>query len=168
MHLWKSLKGHICHCRETEAWLLRRQEGKSRQGRVFHSEERFWAEGIPVLSLCVQGDSRSLANCPCGDMGCHQAPTLNSQKQLPKRIDRQTPSSSRMWKRSWRHGVYGEGVEKCPTTPHLSARVVCRDPVTSPFLWGKHWPRPRVCLSAREKGQAWPKPGDGSVHREQT
>ena len=53
-------------CRETEACLLRREEGMSRAGRVLHYEEGVWAENMPVLSLWAQGDSISLATCPWG------------------------------------------------------------------------------------------------------
>ena len=53
------------------------------------------------------------------------------------------------------------------TAPQPSARVVCRDPVASPLLWGRHWPSPRVCMSFRAKALAVPTPGDCSVHRVQ-
>ena len=38
-------------CGEMEAWLLRRHEGTTREGRMFHSEKGVWAEGRPVLCL---------------------------------------------------------------------------------------------------------------------
>ena len=52
-------------CGEMEAWLLRRHEGTTRSGGVLHSEERFWAEGRPVLCLWYQGDSH-LSQGPTG------------------------------------------------------------------------------------------------------
>ena len=61
------------------------------------------------------------------------------------------PSSSKMWQHCRWQGVC-RGRQSL-TAPHPSARAACRVPISSPLLWGRHWPSPRVRLSARAKGK---------------
>ena len=95
----------------------------------------------------------------------HQAPTLTSRKQLREITGRQMPSSSMMWRLGGGTGIKGKEWGQSPKAPY-SVHGRCagiRSPLLS--LWGKHWPSPRIRLSARVKGQAMPTLGNGSVHR---
>ena len=123
-------------CGEMEAWLLRRHEGTTRQGRVLPSEEGAWAEGRPVLCLWSQGDSISLATCPKGRRACPQVPYPELAETTPWRNGQSDAVFHQDVAALWvAGGVPGKERRPSPTVPNPSARAVCRDPVASSLLW---------------------------------
>ena len=139
------------------------------QRRVLHSEEGVWAEGISGMSPWAQGDSSSLATCPWCRHGLATR-QLNRTRRNSSLKERAVRCHLPPGCGSLRGGTGFQG-KQCghsPIAPHPSAWAVCWDTAASPLLLGRHWPRPRVRLSARRKGQALPTPGNGRGHRVQS
>ena len=154
-------------CGEMEAWMLSRHEGTTRaevraplRGRSLGRRQAcpvpLFPRGQHLLGHLSQGQT----------WACHQVPYPELAETTPWRNGQSDDVFHQEVAAMWvAGGVPVKEWRQSPTVPHPSARAVGRDPVASPPLWSRHWPRSRVYLSARAKGKDLPRTRDGNRHR---